>query len=274
MRNKYRRLNHDARLNYNAFGGKTVMEYFDSPREVELFLEINSGSLFDEDYSSLPDELKKKYIGMGYDLSSDMIKNSSPSVLKYYADKKIEDIKQKRLADLTPEDIALLNAPMFASLKNELKKKYSEGLSVDGGTRFELRGSQDGKVGRFISLYGLDEVFEMLPTSTNVISLVGDGPKGTPFKLPKAITRLKNVYSLSIQNNAISELPDFICELEDLSHLGLVNNPNLTKLPECLADLENMTIMNISGSGITKLPKKLEEKMEEVGGGIYNVHGF
>jgi Leucine-rich repeat (LRR) protein len=62
--------------------------------------------------------------------------------------------------------------------------------------------------------------------------------------------------------------------LKDLSFLGLTNNPELTSLPECIGDLEDLDILNLSGTNVQSLPKKLEERMTDMGNGIYNIFDF
>jgi len=275
MRDKYRNIGeYSARYGKTPFGNKTVMEFFNSPKEVELWLEINSPELTDRDYESLTPELKKKYIALGMDLSPKQIASSEAAVLNYYAKQKIEKIKNSSLNNLSAADIALLNAPIFAKTKESLKEKFAEGLTVKNESKFVMNGTNDGNVGRFIGLYGFDEIFEALPQSLVSINIVGDGPGGIPFTIPRGITRFKNLNSLTLQKNAISELPDFICELKDLSFLGLTNNPELTSLPECIGDLEDLDILNLSGTNVQSLPKKLEERMTDMGNGIYNIFDF
>jgi hypothetical protein len=272
MRDKYSDTNYDYRR--GGFGDKSLMEVFNSPREIELWMELNSKQLTDEDYASLTQELKKKYVALGFDLTPRQIASSEAAVLNYYAKQKIEKIKNSSLNQLDPGDIALLNAPIFAKTKESLKEKFAEGLTVKNESKFVMNGTNDGNVGRFIGLYGFDEIFEALPQSLVSINIVGDGPGGTPLTIPRGITRFKNLNSLTLQKNAISELPDYICELKDLSFLGLTNNPELTSLPECIGDLEDLDILNLSGTNVQSLPKKLEERMTDMGNGIYNIFDF
>ena len=102
---------------------------------IELWMEVNSQRLSDMQYASLDPELKKKYIGLGHDLSSDMINNSESSVLTYYANKKLESILKKSLKDLSDEDIALLNIQSFKKHKTYLKDRFITQLSDPSGTK-------------------------------------------------------------------------------------------------------------------------------------------
>jgi len=64
----------------NARVGENPMKSFNSPQEVEMWLEYNSPKLSDEQYAHLTPDLKKKYIALGMNLSSTMIKSSEPEV--------------------------------------------------------------------------------------------------------------------------------------------------------------------------------------------------
>jgi hypothetical protein len=271
MRDKFRGLNYSSS---NGFGDKTVMEYFDSPREVELWMEINSPKLTDQDYVSLTPELKKKYIALGMDLTPKQISSSEAAVLNYYAKQKIEKIKNSSLNNLSSADIALLNAPIFAKTKEELRTKFAENITVDGGSKFVMKGMSDGNVAKFASLYGLESVFESLPIGLKDINIAGDGPSGTPLQIPRSITRFKNLEHLTLQNNSIDEVPEFICELKELQMLGIKDNPGLSTLPECLAELPNFLFINFTGTNLKSIPEALKEKMFEVSPGIYSSIDF
>jgi hypothetical protein len=66
-------------------------------QQVELWLELRSPDLKstrngDEIFGNLPEELQKKYIGLGNELSGGMVRALSPSALTYYVSKKKEKI--------------------------------------------------------------------------------------------------------------------------------------------------------------------------------------
>jgi hypothetical protein len=272
MRDKYSDTNYDYRR--GGFGDKSLMEVFNSPREIELWMELNSKQLTDEDYASLTQELKKKYVALGFDLTPRQIASSEAAVLNYYAKQKIEKIKNSSLNNLSSADIALLNAPIFAKTKEELRTKFAENITVDGGSKFVMKGMNDGNVAKFASLYGLESVFESLPIGLKDINIAGDGPSGTPLQIPRSITRFKNLEHLTLQNNSIDEVPEFICELKELQMLGIKDNPGLSTLPECLAELPNFLFINFTGTNLKSIPEALKEKMFEVSPGIYSSIDF
>jgi hypothetical protein len=116
----------------NARVGNNPMESFENPQQVEMWLEYNSPTLNDIQYSNLTPDLKKKYIALGMNLSSPMIKTSEPEVLKYYIGKKIDVIKNKDISSLTNEEISLLETPMLKKLKEELKSKFASSITSGG----------------------------------------------------------------------------------------------------------------------------------------------
>ena len=73
--------------------------------EVELWLELRSPDLKstqrgDEIFGNFPEELQKKYIGLGNELSAGMVRGLTPSGMSYYVSKKKEKLLQKYLIPL------------------------------------------------------------------------------------------------------------------------------------------------------------------------------
>ena len=112
--------------------GDNPYESLGDERWVEIWLEYNSPNLSDEQYGHLSTPLKKKYIALGMDLSSGQIAVSEPEVLKYYANKKIEKIKEMSLNRLSESDIALLNSSLFKNVKKELKANFTSEVGGSG----------------------------------------------------------------------------------------------------------------------------------------------
>lgn len=251
MRDKYKNIEYSGRYNRRLPGNKTPMEYFNSPREVELWMEINSPELADEDYASLTPELKKKYIALGFDLNARQVAASEATVLNYYANKKIEKIKQSSLSRLSEADIALLNSPIFKKIKADLKERFAEGLTTEGGKKLDIQNIRSGDVGKFISLYGLNDIFETLGDDMETI-VVNGAKEGSiePIEIPRSITRFKNLRTLILNGGIISKVPEFICELKGLTFVGFQDNPQLTSVPECLTQLPDLEVFNLKGSPV------------------------
>jgi hypothetical protein len=274
MRDKYQGIQYDIRYGQRLPNNQTPMEYFNSPKEVGLWMEIQSPKLFDEDYASLTTDLKKKYIALGFDLTAKQIASSEATVLNYYANKKIEKIKQTPLQQLSDSDIALLNSPIFKKIKEDLKERFAAGLTAQDGEKLEISNLKSGDVGKFISLYGLQEIFESM--GDNLVDIVINvGDSGDFIQIPKNITRFKKLRQLTLQKNAINQLPDFICDIESLQFIGLTDNPELTSLPECIGNLPNLEIISFKGSGINEIPNSLKENFYMVAPQMYQVEdGF
>jgi hypothetical protein len=274
MRDKYQGIQYSLRYGTRLPNNQTPMEYFNSPKEVGLWMEIQSPELFDEDYASLTTDLKKKYIALGFDLNAKQIASSEATVLNYYANKKIEKIQQTPLQKLSDSDIALLNSPIFKKIKEDLKERFAAGLTAQDGEKLEISNLKSGDVGKFISLYGLQEIFESL--GDNLVDIVINvGDSGDFIQIPKNITRFKKLRQLTLQKNAINQLPDFICDIESLQFIGLTDNPELTSLPECIGNLPNLEIISFKGSGINEIPNSLKENFYMVAPQMYQVEdGF
>jgi len=61
----------------------------------------------------------------------------------------------------------------------------------------------------------------------------------------------------------VERLPDSIKNLKNLVFLSLPDNPNLKELPESLADLPKLSVINIQGSNSNiNIPAKLKEKVD------------
>jgi len=172
--------------------------------------------------------------------------------------------KDDRSVDL----VELLNGSM-EELKQYFKPQFAKGLTV-GGNKLDIDGFKTGSVGKFIGLYGLDELFDSLPTDLTEIKIAN--PSGdVNLVIPPSIARFKNLKSL-IFENCIEYLPDEICELKNLRFLSAPDNPKLTYIPECIADLPNLLFLNLENSPNVRVPKSIEDKSSDFGGsGIYDM---
>ena len=60
-------------------------------------------------------------------------------------------------------------------------------------------------------------------------------------------------------DNCIDKVPSSVCKLKKLLFIGLQNNDKLTEIPECIADMPNLLILNIKGSNNVVVPKKITD---------------
>ena len=249
----------------NARVGDNPMESFNTPQEVEMWLEYNSPKLTDIQYSNIIPELKKKYIALGMDLSSNMIKSSEPDVLRYYISKKIDSIKSKGINNLSTEDIALLNTPILKKVKEEFKPKFAKELvSGNEGTKVEIE-YPSGNSSKFVALYGFGELFDSLPENMTNFLFNNKSNSEINLDVPASISRFKDLQALLLMN-CVSSIPENIGDLEKLSFLSLPNNPNLTSLPSSVLDLPSILFVNLTNSNPT-LPEGFNDRFTEEGGG-------
>jgi hypothetical protein len=143
-----------------------------------------------------------------------------------------------------------LNGPMN-ELKEFFKFEFAKGLTTSGGNRVEIE-FPGGSAGKFIALYGFEDLFKTLPD--NIVSLIFNNKSSTNSNLdiPPSITRFKNLDAILLQN-CVKSLPENIGELKNLEFLSLPLNNNLKSIPESLANIPRLHIINLMGSPNVKL---------------------
>jgi len=245
--------------------GENPMDSFDNEQEVEMWLEYNSPRLSDIQYGHLSIELKKKYISLGMDLSSGMIKNSEPEVLKYYISKKIDKIKETSIDNLSSEDISLLNTPMLKKIKEELRTKFATDLTGLGNSKKIEIDYPSGKASKFVALYGFDSLFSSVPSDIKNFLFNNKSQSDMNLVVPETISRFKELEALLLMK-CVSEIPESIGKLKNLSFLSLPDNPNLKKIPSSILTLPNLMFINLKGSN-PELPEGFNDKFVEEGQG-------
>jgi hypothetical protein len=151
---------------------------------------------------------------------------------------------------MTPDDrnidlVDFLNKQEPA-LKDYFKPEFMKGLASKEGTKVSVNYPGDS-ASKFIALYGFEEFFEQLPSNIQRLEFTKKG--GEPFdkKIPESLGRFKDLSAIHLVG-CVSELPKSICDLPKLQFLSLPDNPGLQSLPECLANLQNLTVINVKGS--------------------------
>jgi hypothetical protein len=172
--------------------------------------------------------------------------------------------KDDRQIDL----VKYLNGPM-AELKDFFKPEFAKGLMVNG-KKLIIDGFSTGAVGKFIGLYGLDDLIETLPDTLTELQIQNRDKNNIIITIPDSIGRFKKL-KLMILENCIDSITDSICQLTNLEFLSLVNNDKLKTIPECVVDLPNLAFINLKGSQNIQLPKAIEERAESMGLGLWNM---
>jgi Leucine-rich repeat (LRR) protein len=123
-------------------------------------------------------------------------------------------------------------------------------------------------MGKFIGLYGFDDLFVSVPDTIKQIMITNTNKDSNiAFDIQPSIGRFKNVTAL-LFSNIVKSIPDEIGNLKNLNFLSLPNNPQLTSLPESLSGCENMTLINLENTP-AKLPESLKPKFGETDQDFY-----
>ena len=116
---------------------------------------------------------------------------------------------------------------------------------------------------KFIALYGFDEFFATLPESLKRLTFKNTSKDNLSLNIPNDIGRFKELTAINFVS-CVASLPDSICQLQNLQYLSLVNNPDLQMLPECIGNMPNLMVLNLSGSDRNKvLPQSILSREEE-----------
>lgn len=167
--------------------------------------------------------------------------------------------------------IGMLNGPMV-ELKPLFKKEFAKGLTVSGGEKLIIDNFKQGAVGKFVALYGLEELFESLPVTLTDIQIQGEkDSSGTIIKIPDSIKKFKNLRVILLQS-CINELPESICELTNLRFITIIHNRELTKLPECLFSMSGIMFYNLRGNPNLVLPEKIKQIATEIAPDMWEVN--
>ena len=173
--------------------------------------------------------------------------------------------KDDRQQDL----VALLNGPM-EELKAFFKPEFAKGLTV-GGEKLVIDSFSHGAIGKFIALYGLDDLIGSLPDTLKEFQIQNrDSKNDVTIKIPEEIGRFKDL-NMILLDNCVESIPESICELPKLRFLALINNPGLRTITSCIADLPNLYFLNLKGSNNVEVPESIKAKGTDMGGGMWDL---
>ena len=164
--------------------------------------------------------------------------------------------------------VQYLNGPMF-ELKDFFKPEFAKGLTLNG-EKLVIDSFSSGAVGKFIGLYGLDDLFDSLPLTLTELQIQNRDKNDVIINIPESINKFKNL-NLLLFDNCVESVPDTICELEKLRFLALINNPKLTNIPECVVNLPNIYFVNLKGSPNVQIPEAMKQKGNDMGGGMWDL---
>ena len=173
--------------------------------------------------------------------------------------------KDDRQQDL----VQLLNGPM-KELKDFFKPEFAKGLTT-GGEKLVIDSFNHGAVGKFIGLYGMDDLISTLPDTLKELQIQNRDKNGVIINIPEEIGRFKNL-SMLMFDNCIDRLPESVCTLPKLRFLSLPNNEKLTTIPECIAELPSIYFLNLKNTNV-RLPERVKEKAFDMGDNMWDLQG-
>jgi hypothetical protein len=202
-------------------------------------------------FGNLPEDMQKKYIGLGNELSGTMVKKLSPSAMSYYVSKKKEKLLQKSLRELSDNDIQVILSnemkPYLKSLKEKFKKEVVE--NVKQKIDFVTVSWPNDINAKFVKLFELDEFFEILPKDIQYLQIDNTTNDGEIFEIPESLGEFTELQTLVFENS-IKELPESIGKLTKLQFLNLTNNQQMTRIPDSLVNLVCITWISVMNTPI------------------------
>ena len=155
-----------------------------------------------------------------------------------------------------------------SDLKEYFKPQFAKGLVGTGGDIVEIN-YPDSASGKFIALYGFDELFDSLPDTITKLLITNKSQERIALEVPASIGRFKNLEALML-NNIAKTLPDTICQLKLLNFLALPSNKDLQSLPECIKELPELAFINLKDVNTNiKIPQGLKDRLEDEGMGFF-----
>ena len=250
----------------NVSVGNDVIKSLGDEKTAEMWLEINSPRLNSQQYESLPPSLQKKYIALGFDLTGDQIKSSDQNVLSYYVNKKKERLMNTSLEDMKSEDIDLLSTPMMNGLRESLKTKFLEFLTTIHGEKgtFKLEYPYERKdiYSKFAKLYGMEQLLKVIPSDVIKIEISNSTSSPMNLTIPEEFRKFKDLQVFYAQN-ALNEIPDQLKGLQNLQFIVIANSPNISEVPEWIADLPNLVGVVLHGVNPNiVIPPKVQAKVD------------
>ena len=165
--------------------------------------------------------------------------------------------------------VEYLNGPM-KELKGFFKDEFAKGLVTKGGDKVEIN-YPDSSAGKFVALYGFEELFMSLPETIKHLLITNKSKEDIALDVPESLGRFTNLEALLLQN-IVKTLPESIGNLKNLNFVSLNKNKNLESLPESIADLPNLTFINLQDSNPNlNIPDRLREKMNDEGNGFWYI---
>lgn len=166
--------------------------------------------------------------------------------------------------------VEYLNGPM-SELKEFFKPEFAKGLVNKGGNKVEIN-YPDSSAGKFVALYGFEELFESLPADIEHLLINNKSKEDIALDVPESLGRFTSIQALLFQN-IVRTLPESIGKLQNLNFLALPSNKHLQNLPASIGDIPGLAFINLKDSNPSvKIPQELKDKLSDEGNGFYYVN--
>ena len=156
----------------------------------------------------------------------------------------------------------------WSEFKEILKPEFAAGVTV-GGKVFKVDNFTSGSVGKFIALYGLEDLFKSLPDSLETLKIKDNGKNDFIIKIPDDIDRFQNVEFLNFEN-CIDSIPESVCNMKKLRFLTLQGNSKLRTVPGCIANLPNLVFLNVKECPNLQIPQEISDNANDFGNGMWD----
>ena len=154
-------------------------------------------------------------------------------------------------------------------LKEIFKPEFAKGLVSSSGKNVEIN-YPNSSAGKFIALYGFDDLFESLPKTIGGLTINNLSKETIALDVPESLGLFTNIISLNL-NNVVKTLPESIGKCANLQFLTLTNNSELVKLPDSILDLPKISFLATRGSNSNLI---LPEGFDSVFTPVGNTEGF
>jgi hypothetical protein len=144
----------------------------------------------------------------------------------------------------------------WSEFKEIFKPEFAAGFVKPNTEHVEIK-YPDSSTGKFVELYGFDELFESLPDNIKRLSIVNTSNEDINIEVPESINRFKSLTAILFEN-MIDKLPQSICDIKTLLFIAVPNNKNLKSIPDCISTLPNLTFVNTNRCPNVKVPEFLE----------------
>ena len=264
---------------YKSYNLKTTdpLTELGGPQEVELWMELRGPdfknlSQGEEIFKNLPEELQKKYIGLGSELSAGMVRALTPSAMSYYVSKKKEKLLVKSLKELSENDMEVILSKEMRTYLRQLRVKYEqelEGGFDPGQVKIEYPNDANAK---FARMFGLERLFEILPENMTFFQMENKSNDDIIINIPDSWSRFQELEILVLEK-IVDKLPENIGELKQLSFINITNCPKLTSIPQSISQCHCVEFLSLENSGVgpNDLPPELMKYVESEEEGVYEI---